>query len=200
MISGTEVHGWKTPRHIAGISTAPAAQVLGLHSWDEAREGLAIGTPWVIFDIEKLIRMLLRQSPLAYRVFASHLCAVNTAPMDREFILNAAVTEHLVRNIGIEAKNTVESTHRRDDLLGVLAELAAGWALARGHADLHAAAVLGTHPEWNALDLESGTDIRRAILSLSDELLTTEIALPDHPSDYDGLSKWLVNRRLKTVS
>ncbi len=200
MISGTEVHGWRTPRQIAGIATAPAPQVLGLHAWDDAREGLAIGTPWVIFDIEKLIRMLLRQSPLAYRVLASHLCAVDIAPIDREFILNAAVTQQLVRNIGLEAKNTIATTHRRDDVLGILAELAAGWALARGHVDLHAAAVLGTHPEWNDLDLESDADLRRAILSLSDELLSLEAPLPERPADYDGLSTWLVNRRLQTVS
>lgn len=200
MISGTEVHGWRTPRQIAGISTAPATQVLGLHAWDDAREGLAIGTPWVIFDIEKLVRMLLRQSPLAFRVFASHLCAVDIAPIDREFILNAAVTQQLVRNIGLEAKNTITTTHRRDDVLGILAELAAGWALARGHVDLHAAAVLGTHPEWNDLNLESDADVRRAILSLADELLNVGAALPELPADYDGLSTWLVNRRLQTLS
>ena len=200
MISGTEVHGWRTPRHIAGISTAPAAQVLGLHAWDDAREGLAIGTPWVIFDIEKLVRMLLRQSPLAFRVLASHLCAVNITPIDREFILNAAVTQQLVRNIGIESKNTIKTTQRRDDVLGVLAELAGGWALARGHVDLHAAAVLGTHPEWHDLDLESDVDVRRAISSLADELLNIEAVLPERPANSDGLSTWLVNRRLQTLS
>lgn len=194
LISGPEVHGWATPRQIGGYYTNSATRVLGLAAWDDAREGVASGAPWVIFDTEKLLRMLLRQSPLAFRILASHVCTLDVLPADRQFLISAAVTRQMVLNIAAEGSSP--SSPRRDSELQTLAELTIGWALARGHADLHAASLLATHPEWSDVDLENRSDVARAIAALRLELQTSQVALPNQPADYEGLSRWLVERRL----
>ena len=198
--SGLEAVGWPTPRGVCGAYTTPIDAVLGLKAWDDAREGVVVGDPWVIFDIEKLVRMLLRQSPIAYRFFASHVCLHEISTMDRQRILNSAVSAQMVRNIAIEAQNELPSLTRRGALLEQLASVTTGWALARGIADLHAETILKTHPEWSDLDVTNREDIRRAATALAADLLTTEVALPVAPSDYDGLSQWLVQRRLQTLT
>lgn len=193
VIAGPEVHGWPTARQIGGFISTPASTVLSLKQWDDAREGVILGAPWVIFDIEKLVRMLLRQSPLAFRIVASHVCAHEVNPADRRYLLQAATSAQLVRNIAAESASP--QSRRKDTQLNTLAELTAGWALARGHADLHAATVLGSHPQWAQLDTSSPDDVARAIDALRLELQTCDVALPEQPSGYDGLSRWLVDRR-----
>lgn len=199
-LSGPEVNGWATPRHIGGVFTTRAADVMGLRSWDDAREGVASGDPWVIFDIEKAVRMLLRQSPLAYRLFASHVCLHEVLPLDRLFVLNAAVCAKMVRNIALEAQNAASRTNRMDALLAQLANLTSAWALARGQADLHAQTILPTHPEWGKLDLNDVDALKFAVKRFAEELLVSEVALPESPADYDGLSRWLVQRRIQTLT
>lgn len=198
VIAGPEVHGWPTARQIGGYVSTPADTVLGLKPWDDAREGVVLGAPWVIYDIEKLVRMLLRQSPHAFRIVASHVCAHEILSADRRFLLESAVAAQLVRNIA--AESATPPSLRKDTQLNTLAELTAGWALARGHADLHAATVLGAHPQWAQLDLTNPNDVARAIEALRHELQTCDVALPEQPSNYDGLSRWLVDRRQQAAS
>lgn len=61
------------PARFGGIVVQPAEVVLGLRGWEDAFEGILAGsnTPYVFFELEKIIRMMLRQSPMALEILAA---------------------------------------------------------------------------------------------------------------------------------
>ena len=54
-----------------GVFVAPAASVLGLKAWEDAYEGLYRERPWVIFELEKILRMMFAGSSLALEILGS---------------------------------------------------------------------------------------------------------------------------------
>lgn len=108
------------PRRSGGIFVVPSATVLGLRGWADAREGVDdAGDPWVFFALEKIIRMMLRQSGLALELLA----APNTLPAHPLFdphqiissCLHAGVLSH-VQDVTWRARQELDALTRARQL------------------------------------------------------------------------------------
>ena len=64
--------GW-APGRWGGVFVQPATDVLGLRAWEDAWEGVLKDNshPWAMFELEKIMRMLLAGSGLAFDILAS---------------------------------------------------------------------------------------------------------------------------------
>ncbi|MFW5968470.1 MAG: DNA polymerase beta superfamily protein, partial [Persicimonas sp.] len=75
--SGPPVHGYDGPVRVAGVLAQPAELVLGIRSWNDAFEGTldlsesGDEIPYALFEVEKIVRMMLHQSGLALEILAS---------------------------------------------------------------------------------------------------------------------------------
>lgn len=80
------------PRRTGGVFVVPGETVLGLRGWADAHEGVDdAGDPWALFALEKIIRMMLRQSGLALELLA----APNTLPAHSIFDPHEIITSCL---------------------------------------------------------------------------------------------------------
>lgn len=69
------------PRRLGGVVVQPAEVVLGLRGWEDAFEGILpeSRTPYVFFELEKIIRIMLRQSPMALEILAAPTASASLA-------------------------------------------------------------------------------------------------------------------------
>ena len=84
--SGPELLGHPSPTKLGGVVVHGASTVLGLRAWDDAYEGVmarseAQSAPWVLFDLEKIVRMMLHQSGLAFEMLATPLALSEGSPL-----------------------------------------------------------------------------------------------------------------------
>ncbi|MEM1348445.1 MAG: nucleotidyltransferase domain-containing protein [Myxococcota bacterium] len=212
--SGPSVHGFRaSPERIGGVVVQPAHVVLGLRGWEDAFEGvLDHGTPYVLFDLEKIIRMALRQSTLAMELLSApivHHAAPEFSPRD---IVAGLITRQLVRAYDQMTRDVGEIIARRDasGALCRVREMLTGATLARdGVFSLHIddlvqnwasdelsvmvqamrRGVALEEDQWSALEREL-KDVR-ARLSLE-----AVEALPEQPTSYDAVHDALVAMRL----
>lgn len=171
---------------LGGVFVTPARRALGLRGWEDAYEGLAGENPWVIFDLEKLIRMALRQSGLAFELLTS-AATWSRAEFGARAIARAAVTRDLIEHYHDVARPLLDdeaeaSRWRWRSLLS-------GWALAtRGEVSRNVATLT---------ELAGTAEQTPAVAArLIDEMLAGD-ALPRRPADYDWLEESLVNARME---
>lgn len=182
----------------------PVDVALGLAAWRDTDEG-AWEVPghgevaWVGWEVEKAVRLTLRQSHAALEWLAGAVLL--------DFEGRAALDGLLAGAVGAGAAHTCLQVARG---LALGAEVdGAWWPVAR-----HALTGLGlarqgrlcTHGPWlrqwaltelpgvGALDAASGA--RAALGALAEEVAAGTGALPAGPRTYDALSRWLVERRL----
>ena len=83
-------------RALFGVAVHAPETLLGLRPWHDTRQGrLKQGTPWTIFELEKLLRMLLHQSPLAVEIIARA-----DGPLPAEELLSAGLTSSIALAYG----------------------------------------------------------------------------------------------------
>ena len=219
------MNGHQTPTKLGGVVVHPAEVILGLRAWDDAYEGVdCFGEdpgegPWVLFDLEKIIRMMLRQSGLALEILASPVAAAPDELADgleTGRIVNAAITVGILHHYA----DLVRSGRRRLARLGSefdAAELLetvraglTGLELASGRFDVSLGRLLERRDDRELDDVVD--ELRsQAVLSNTavdvldhrfdrwlDSLDTAEgTPLPDEPADYDWLHEYLIERRFQ---
>lgn len=196
VLSGGEaVNGIETPVRVAGVWTEPTASVLSLRTFDDAREGIIMGSPFVHFEMEKLLRMALRQDVFAFEILASHAVLHEVLPFDRREILRQTVCEELVHNLAKEALWRSWSTLRGENLRAAAALLCSAIALSRGVVTLHVPTV------FTLLNLDLPAD--DATWRAHENTLRNAVErgnLAATPPGEELLNDWLVERRLKVSS
>lgn len=183
---------------LGGIWIEPTASVLGLRAFNDADEG--IDPLHVYYELEKVLRMLLRQSPLALRVFASPLL-VAPSEWDQEFIediLRRAVGQQMVTAMLDLSADADNRSQRSNAMPAAWASDSLRWALAAkslmGGVVGFNLELLARHHELEIAELEPDARLEVA-RSVREEVDSSENVLSPGPSDYSGLSDWLVDVR-----
>lgn len=225
--SGAAVHGYDSPVRIAGVLAQPAELVLGIRSWNDAFEGtLSLResgeeVPYALFEVEKIVRMMLHQSGLALEILASPALLVagrsgrrggEAFPARR--IVEAAITSDIIhhyRDVAGRWLERIEQAGRPDlgevDALEVARNALTGRALMDGRVAFDLWSLAERYGDAALVDLvrradeadEPGDDwlaefIER-IGGLVDGLDPDAAALPESPTDYDWLDALVVNER-----
>lgn len=217
---GAQVNGFAGAARLGGVFVQPAHVVLGLKAWDDAFEGVLAGeTPWVLFEAEKIVRMMLRQSGLALEILAS---LVAKADFDAVKVVRGAITREIVlyyrdvTRLGISRLLAlVESESSGDPCLqqdwswmqDLFRNLLTGCVLGHeGHVSLHLEDLLdariadGVREPLGSLVVGETAAVRelgkQAVRLQGLLALESALALPERPSNYDGLNDWLVAQRL----
>jgi len=200
--SGPEVEGYDAAQYrIGGWFVEPIESVVGLRPYDDALEGtLRVEEfdrpiPYSIFEVEKVVRMMLHQSTLAFELLSTPLWI---AAEDEErpcrasrSIVRRASSADLIEGYRREGADRVEERAEGEELRGEVRRLATAVALGRGRVSLD----LGRLDDL--LDLgHPRSELRRRARSLLGRLEEVAGALPESPPEYDALNSWLVERRL----
>ncbi len=166
-----------------GAYVTPAEVVLGLRGWDDADEGLD-PEPFALFDIEKLVRMMLHQSGLAFEA----LCAAQSLgalDVPARELARAAVT-HEILSYYRDVTAVLETGNREGWRWRTLMT---GALLAQQGVVSHAmptlCRMLGAGAEPSATEV---VRLRTALASSPH--------LPETPADYDLLNAFVVASRL----
>jgi hypothetical protein len=173
-------------RRFGGVFVTPARRAMGLRGWEDAHEGTTdTGDPWVLFDLEKLIRMALRQSGLAFEFLTSSVTwSPDSFPARK--LAESAITRDVAQYYADVARPLLDSdTPDRWRWRSLLT----GWALATRGEVSHD---LSTLQRLAEVDEPSSDDAGR----LLEEMRAGE-ALPKTPSDYDWLNEMLVDARME---
>lgn len=233
--AGSEVNGFKRPRKLGGVMIHPARTVLGLRAWDDAHESVLSAhppkidedahpqTPYVLFDLEKIIRMMLHQSGLALEILASPIRLKIAQPEALQIpaygIINAALTRDILDYYWSIARNTIfNSTNsarsaRADELLNAARHALTGWMLSQGVVEFSLPRLLKNCEFGQLIELiQECLDIsgaknalvsadRARALSVHIERLIESVdpakcALAENPAGYDWLNDLVVERRL----
>lgn len=166
---------------LVGVFVTPATEVLGLRAWDDADEG-ADPAPWVLFDVEKLIRMALHQSGLAFEALTS---ATSWGSFPAREIAQASVTSGILqyyRDVTTPlADGKTEQWRWRTLLTGAL--------LTRG--------IVSQSLPWLCDELQVASRFNQADFATLRALLDGPSPLPGRPTDYDFVNDLIVRLRLE---
>lgn len=227
--SGPGVHGVASPWRVGGVMVHPARTILGIRAWNDAHEGLlpadtadteaqtdARGVPFVLFDIEKIVRMMLHQSGLAFEILASPMLLLDgaTPAFPARDIIQAAITTEILEYYWDIARGALWQMQqaggqdvREDDVNDALRHALTGVLLSRGEVEFRLPTLLArcqaSCTATLAADLSPQTARDPAYLaalgaSLDDLVETTRAegcALPAKPTDYDWLNDLVVSLR-----
>jgi hypothetical protein len=222
--SGPQVNGHRGAKvRVGGFFREPTRSVVGLHPFDDAMEGqlhLEGGggpVPYAFFEIEKIIRMMLHRSHLAFEILASP--ARLRPPAGRG---DGSAARDLVRwSIAADLADVYRDTLRGtvDDLraerevsvreaLRLVRRTMTGVALGEGRAVFDVQKVDRTSRGGVVTDLldrepseEIGPlrdDVVNFVEESFPELDASTSRLPSDPDAYETLNQWLVDQRLST--
>lgn len=200
--SGPEVCGYaEAPYRIGGWFVEPVESVVGLRPFDDALEGtleveeVDEPVPYVLFEVEKILRMMLRQSALALEVLSTPywLDAEDGSDPCGESrdVVRRALAAEVVEAYRERAVGDADEGASEEELCGAVRQLATCVALGEGRVSAHLDRAL----EASGAELASD-DLRSTVDGLRARLDETAGALPDSPVGYDALDAWLVERRL----
>jgi hypothetical protein len=206
---GPEVTGGEADPRFGGVFVAPRETVLGIRLWRDVHEAVesdgAGPVSWSIYEIEKIVRMMLHQSPMALEILASpaFVGSFKSEAFEPRRIVEAAVTSEILQAYAQEAEGFLESADARSSnpaALGGLRRALMGEALAKGAVLTRLNSLL----EWyasgelsDAVEADETPAILRHGRSILDDLRSeTSPTLPEAPSDYDGLDALVVERRM----
>ncbi len=184
-----------------GLHITPTPRLLALQSWRDAAEGVHEGTPWLSWEIERALRLLLRQSWTALEIAGLALrghtsCDPAWEPWRQELI--TLLPGALTRAAPHAALQVAAGLARHDahhlaarPLLAAL-HLAAEGALCTQRDALDAWASAQPDPRLRDLAAGAPPDLDWAARRVHDAN-----ALPERPPAYDALSDFLVRLRLR---
>lgn len=215
--SGPEVSGYEgAPYRIGGFFAEPLESVVGLRPFADTiegtvdLEGVEQSVPYVLFEIEKLVRMVLHQSGLAFELLASP-CWIETADDEApcrvaRSILERGLASGILAHYREGAGSTLDDEADRDgrserEWLELVREVGTGAALVQGRATLHlgrllASRKLGVERDEVALVREA-EEVSPAVGPFLERLRDPIVGLPDEPDAYAILDEWLVETRLR---
>lgn len=235
--SGSALHGFESGLRLGGVFVESADVVLGLRSWNDAREGVlnasgsmgaAEAVPYAIFEVEKIVRMMLHQSGLAFEILASpvlfeaDLFERDSFKTEEAFparrIANAAVTSGLLHHYRDIARGTlarlIASKGRGARVVDIL-ELArvalTGRALMQAEVDFNLGTLLENYAPSKLSEFLENThaevlieaawlqEFERHIEDILKSLTPEDSALPQRPSDYDWLNDFVISSRLEQL-
>ncbi len=193
-------------RRLGGVVVQPASVVLGLRGWEDAFEGVdAQGDPWVFFELEKIIRMTMRGSGLAFEILAAPRCAASS--FDARALLSMCLTRQVVahyRDVTASLRSCSGSDVApsrallRERLMGAVLgrDGVVAWSWSQ-LVDLWPAPDLDAMLEvWDA---DARAEVGALVSALGAWLEPeTCAALPERPSDYQGANDLLVELRLNS--
>ncbi len=203
---------------MCGVAVHDARTVLGLKAWRDCVEGSGReGGMWTMYELEKLLRMTLRQSVLAADVISS----VASGDFDGGWILSQALTWDFP--VALAQQCTLSMAHMREDIRDFFASperviymawtLLTGVTLARQSLYCRHFPTLMEHHEDRLLtqallDVTRGADVdgeacgvmAQRFEHLYDELMTrAQNNLPQRPAGYDVLHEFLIEQRMSTT-
>lgn len=221
--SGRAVFGFDSPLRVGGVLVQPADVVLGIRGWEDAFEDtLALAghdrpVPYALFDIEKIVRMMLHQSGLAFEVLASPVVLAGDEFKARR-VLEAAITHEILHHYRDVAAGTLARLDEAEgegawaaDVLDIARHALTGVALAQGRvdfrlwplvADFGDAGLEGLLREVERSDTIDPTGLAefgRHVDDLVERIDPDAARLPDRPRDYDWLDEFVVANRLGTA-
>lgn len=198
-ISGPEVNGHDAPRRFGAVFVAPARVVCGLRAWDDAVEGVDSSGPWVAYEAEKIVRMMLHQSGLAFEILASSRVSTEDFPARR--IAEAAVTRQIVGYYRDIARSMVADAARAAELWRWRSALT-GLALAHhGVVSTRLETLLEVLSDSALKPLGEGEPpVRQSAAKLIEALDDFGTILPEQPADYEWLDEWVAAERLGTTA
>ncbi len=223
--SGPRVNGHRGAKvRIGGYFREPTPSVVGLRAFDDALEGQlelegAEGpVPYSFFEIEKIIRMMLHRSHLAYEILASPARLSPPAGQGGECAARDLVRWSIAADVADVYRETLQGTV--DDLragrevsireaLRLVRRMMTGLALGERRATFDVQRMEHRPPGGGVgTDLlsrppsESIGPLRSEIIEFVDEHLSkldaSNSSLPSDPENYETLNKWLVDQRLST--
>ena len=226
--AGPELSGYSSPTKIGGVVIHPAEVVLGLRGWDDAYEGTGeFGDterqcPWVLFDLEKIIRMMLHQSGLALEILASPMCVdpdkLTATPIDARRIVESAITSDVLHHYadlvrsGRRRLGRLGSEYDAYELLDSIRSGLTGMELAEGSFAVDLDTLVERRAESALADVISSLREGAELGSHAVEELDLQFGrwldvleepgatpLPESPRDYAWLHDYLVERRLHTT-
>jgi hypothetical protein len=210
--TGPMVHGFASSLRIGGSLTLPTSTIVGLRGWNDAHEEVVTldntPTPCVFFDIEKWLRMLLRQSHLAVEIFLSpHSIWKSPRSIPATKIVSKAITRGIGQTYLDLVRGPLSSFVRGESLpdleiRGLFRELLTGWHLySKGIFSLHLNPLVELTEDDALRTLTEGELDIQVLRRSADKYVkylgaTAKSALPSNPSDYEFMQDWLVARRL----
>lgn len=232
--SGSAVHGFDSRLRLGGVFVAPADVVLGLRSWNDAREGVVgaselLGAkqsvPYAIFEVEKIVRMMLHQSGLAFEILASPVVFGLDSPRDERTdaqpfparrILDAAVTSGLLHHYRDVSRATLTRLvaakgqgARASDIRDLVRTVLTGNVLMHGEVEFHLPTLLERQATAELGDLIENMlpenfvepmwlqQFEDCISAAIDVISPDGSPLPPSPTDYDWLHDFVINSRLQ---
>jgi hypothetical protein len=201
--SGPEVCGYSGADYrIGGWFVEPVESVVGLRPYDDVLEGtleveeLGEPVPYAIFEVEKIVRMMLRQSALALEVLSAPIwiraedrsepCGTSRG------IVRRALSAEIVEAYRERTAAEVDEESDQDAICAASRRLATCVALGVGRVSCHLRRALETIGEDG--DPE---DLLPMVSELRLRLDETAEVLPKSPTQYKALDEWLVDRRLE---
>lgn len=208
-IDGSKVTGPEADSRFGGVFVAPRETVLGIRLWRDVHEAVesdeAGSVSWGIYEIEKIVRMMLHQSPLAFEILASPAFVgdFRSEAFQPRRVVEAAVTSDILKAYAQEAQGLFESAEARSSsavAVRGLRQALVGAVLATGAVLTRLDVLL----EWyasdelsNAVEARETSSILRYGRSILEDLRSeTSPKLPESPSDYDGLDALVVEKRM----
>lgn len=178
---------------MAGIFVERAETVLGLKAWEDAHEGTTTGAKaFVFFEAEKVIRMLLRQSTLAFETLATRRL-IHGDPDLALRLLEAGLTNQIIPHyrdiVGHKLKNWSSLTQ--------LQRQVAARQLYTARA-LHQHGVIAFEEESFSQLFEDFSLEKSTLESIHLQLESPSKLLPVEPSGYDTLHQILIALRLRS--
>lgn len=166
-----------------GCFVEPARTVLGLRAWDDVREG---PTGWAVFEVEKFVRMALRQSGLAFEALVAP--ATWSRDFDARAVAQDAVTTSIFdhyRDVAYDLESDTFATWRwRSLLTGVL-------LATRGQVSLDLPTLCRELGASNAPDAAEIAAFRHQLPAST----APHAHLPDRPGGFDRLNDLVVALR-----
>jgi hypothetical protein len=217
VMDGPQVVGHDAPWRLGGIIIQPAHIVLGLRPWEDAFEGVitppdAAPIPWVCFDLEKIIRMMLHQSGLALTLLAG--VTIEAGPVNPRAIAANAITHAQLHHWrDVTAPGVADPPADPVRWLGLVRQLLTGVLLAehahfmawlpaqRPHAPAPLGALIGELLDGAPLTEQARQDSAPALSALWHRMDPARpSALPERPSGYEALNALLVQARLDAAT
>lgn len=193
-----ELHLSDESSRFGGVFVTEPRTVMGLRGWDDAREGIRAEIPWVLFDLEKIVRMALHQSGLAFEILTSPVCDPQSDFPSRR-VATSAFHAGLVSYYRDIALPLVEGTSTE---FWRWRSLLTGWLLSTSGLVSHRLPELITRTNDDSLrglvddgspTVPSATTARHYI----DEMVASAHSLGSGPADYDWLDEFVFTRRME---
>ena len=216
--SGPPVHGYEpAPVRVGGYFVEPVESVLGLRPFDDAHEGRVElegvdgPVPYVFFEFEKIARMMLHDSGLAFEILASPARLRSSEPGEAREIVEWTATRGLLGHYRECTRGGLDDLRagREVSIEGIrrlFRELATGAALTEGRAmfdlgrlleQVAGEAVAEVIEEGGAEAIASRRgELVETAERLADAIAGEATALPAQPDGYEALDARIVERRL----